>query len=112
MELDEDEYVPPRLPNVEENEGEQRANPPTTLSEDKRFNEEEEMMPKVKNPYTGRVQAVSSKVRVGAPGSPRQRSYCARTAKIGGNWRRNKTSRNLIQRRRWKCPYIPGELRL
>ena len=70
------------------------------------------MMPKVKNPYTGRVQAVSSKVRVGAPGSPRQRSYCARTAKIGGSWRRDKTSRNLIQRRRWKCPYIPGELRL
>ena len=56
--------------------------------------------------------AVSSKVRVGKPGSPRQRSYCARTAKIKGNWRRNKMSKNLVQRRRWKCPYVPGELRL
>ena len=70
------------------------------------------MMPKIRNPYTGRSMAVSSRVRVGAPGSPRQRSYCARTAKIAGNWRRNKNSRNLAQRRRWKCPYISGELRL
>ncbi len=69
-------------------------------------------MPKVMNPYTGRPMAVSSKVRVGRPGSPRQRSYCARTAKIKGNWRRNRMSKNLVQRRRWKCPYIPGELRV
>ena len=68
-------------------------------------------MPKVRNPYTGRMITVSSKVRVGSPGSPRQRAYCARTAKIGGNWRRNRNSKNLVQRRRWAWPFIPGELR-
>ena len=55
---------------------------------------------------------VSSKVKVGKPGSARQRSYCARSGKIRGNWKRNPNSKNLIQRRRWKCPYLPGELRL
>ena len=55
---------------------------------------------------------VSSKVKVGKPDSPRQRSYCARSGKIRGNWKRNPNSKNLIQRRRWKCPYLPGELRL
>jgi hypothetical protein len=68
-------------------------------------------MPKIRNPYTGRMMTVSSKVRVGRPGSPRQRSYCARTAKIAGNWRRNRNSKNLVQRRRWACAFIPGELR-
>lgn len=70
------------------------------------------MMPRISNPYTGGSITVSSKVRVGAPGSPRQKSFCARTAKIGGNWKRNKNSKNLVQRRRWKCSYVPGELRL
>ena len=69
-------------------------------------------MPRIRNPYTGGSIAVSIKVRVGAPGSPRQRSYCARTAKIKGNWRRDRNSKNLVQRRRWKCPYVAGELRL
>jgi len=69
-------------------------------------------VPRIRNPYTGGSIAVSSKVRVGAPGSPRQRSYCARTAKIKGNWRRDRKSKNLVQRRRWKCPYVAGELRL
>ena len=68
-------------------------------------------MPKVRNPYTGRMITVSSKVRVGSRGSPRQRSYCARTAKIRGNWRRDKNSKNLVQRRRWGCSFIAGELR-
>ena len=68
-------------------------------------------MAKIRNPYTGRMMTVSSKVRVGRPGSPRQRSYCARTAKIAGNWRRNRNSKNLVQRRRWACAFIPGELR-
>jgi len=69
-------------------------------------------MPRIRNPYTGGSIAVSSKVRVGSPGSPRQRSYCARTAKIKGNWRRDRNSKNLVQRRRWRCPYVAGELRL
>jgi hypothetical protein len=69
-------------------------------------------MPRVKNPYTGQMQTVSSAVRVGPRGSPRQRSFCARTARIAGNWKRNPRSKNLVQRRRWKCPYVPGELRI
>ena len=43
---------------------------------------------------------------------PKRDAYCARTAKIKGNWKRNKNSRNLVQRRRWRCPYVKGELRL
>ena len=69
-------------------------------------------MPKTKNPYTGRIITVSSLVKVGKPGSARWRSYCARSAGIPGNWRTNPNSKNLVQRRRWKCEYISGELRL
>ena len=69
-------------------------------------------MPRIKNPYTGKTITVSSKVMVGSPGSPRQRADCARTAKIAGNWRGNRNSKNLVQRRRWKCRYVKGELRL
>lgn len=69
-------------------------------------------MPRIRNPYTKKMIKVSSKVKVGKPGSARQRSYCSRSSKIRGNWKRNPNSKNLIQRRRWKCPYLPGELRL
>ena len=69
-------------------------------------------MPRIRNPYTGGMISVSSAVRVGAPGSARQRSYCARSARIRGARKRNPNSRNLVNRRRWKCPYVPGELRI
>jgi hypothetical protein len=69
-------------------------------------------MPRIRNPYTGRMITVSSAVRVGPIGSPRQRAFCSRTAKIGGSWKRNPNSRNLVQRRRWRCGYVPGELRI
>ena len=69
-------------------------------------------MPKVRNPYTGKMQTVSSKVKVGKPGSARQRSYGSRPAKIRGSWKSNPKSKNLIQRRRWRCGYVPGELRV
>jgi len=59
-------------------------------------------MPIVVDKYCGKVR-VSSKVRVGRPGSKRQKSYCARTAKISGNWRTDRCSKNNVQRRRWKC---------
>jgi len=69
-------------------------------------------MPRIRNPYTGRMITVSSAVvHAGRPG-PKRSAYCARTAKIKGNWKRNPNSKNLVQRRRWKCPYIAGELRL
>ena len=69
-------------------------------------------MPRIRNPYTNKMITVSSKVKVGKPGSARQRSYCARTAKIGGSWKTNPNSKNLAQRRRWKCSYVVGERRL
>ena len=69
-------------------------------------------MPRIKNPYTGEMLTVSSAVRVGARGSARWESYCARSARIFGNWKRDPNSKNLVQRRRWKCPYVAGELRI
>ncbi len=69
-------------------------------------------MPKILNPYTGKLQFVSMAVPyAGRKGSKRD-SYCARSAKIGGSWKRNPKSKNLIQRRRWKCPYVFGELKI
>ena len=59
-------------------------------------------MPYITTKKCGRVK-VSSKVRVGAPGSPRQRAFCARTAKIKGDWRSDPCSKNNLQRARWKC---------
>ena len=56
-------------------------------------------MPYVMDKYCGRIK-VSSKVRVGKPGSAKQRSYCARSAKIKDAGR---CSRNQVQRRRWRC---------
>ncbi len=55
-------------------------------------------MPYVIDKSCGRIK-VSSKVRVGAVGSPKWRSYCARTKPIGGK----RCSKNQVQRRRWKC---------
>ena len=60
---------------------------------------------------TGKRVKVSSKVRVGKPGSKRQRSFCARTAKIGGSWKANPDSPNNAQRYRWKCMPVKGERR-
>ena len=69
-------------------------------------------MPKIRNPYTGKMITVSMAVpHAGKPG-PKRDAYCARTAKIKGNWKRNPNSKNLVQRRRWKCRYVKGELRL
>ena len=58
-------------------------------------------MPTIYDRVCGRSYNVSSKVRVGKPGSARWRSYCARTAKIKGG--QGKCSKNQAQRRRWKC---------
>jgi len=69
-------------------------------------------MPRIRNPYTGRMMTVSSAVSYAGRSGPKRSAYCARTAKIKGNWKRNKNSKNLVQRRRWKCPYVAGELRL
>lgn len=59
-------------------------------------------MPTVRDKKCGSVK-VSSKVKVGAKGSPKQKAYCARTAKIAGGWKDDPCSKNAIQRRRWGC---------
>ena len=56
-------------------------------------------MPVVIDRLCGRVK-VSSKVRVGKVGSPRLKSYCARSGGIKDSGR---CSKNQVQRRRWKC---------
>ena len=67
-------------------------------------------MPKIRSPYTGKMMTVSSAVSyAGKPGKKKD-AYCKRSAGILGNWKRNPLSKNLNQRRIWKCPYIPGEL--
>ena len=60
-------------------------------------------MPTVFDRICGKTIRVSSKVRVGKPGSTRWKSYCDRSGKIKGNWKSNKCSKNNVQRRRWKC---------
>tara|TARA_Y100000004_G_C8743789_1_gene339500 strand:- start:167 stop:403 length:237 start_codon:yes stop_codon:yes gene_type:complete len=67
-------------------------------------------MVKIRNPYTGKMQTVSMAVSWAGKKGKKRDSYCARTAKIKGGWKRNPKSKNLIQRRRWKCPYTIGEL--
>ena len=69
-------------------------------------------MPKIRNPYTGKMQTVSMAVSwAGRPGKKRD-AYCKRTARIKGSWKRNPKSKNLIQRRRWRCPYVSNELKV
>ncbi len=69
-------------------------------------------MPKIRNPYTGKMITVASAVPYAGRKGKKRRSYCARTAKIKGNWKRNINSKNLVQRRRWRCSYVMGEKRL
>lgn len=44
--------------------------------------------------------------RIGKPGSPKQKSYCARSLGIAKKFpsARKKTSPNYQSRRKWKCP--------
>jgi hypothetical protein len=59
----------------------------------------------VKNAVTGRTRKVSYGQK-GAnvdPGSKRGDSYCARSAKIKGDWKSDKNSPNNLSRKRWKC---------
>ena len=60
---------------------------------------------KVKNPKTGRTKTVKygqkgAKVK---PGTPKGDAYCARSAKIKGDWKSDPNSPNNLSRKRWKC---------
>jgi len=65
----------------------------------------------VKNPETGRTRTVkygqAGKAADGGdrirPGTSKGDSYCARSAKIKGDWRSDPNSPNNLSRQKWKC---------
>jgi len=59
----------------------------------------------VKNPTTGRTKTVKygQKGATISPGSKRGDAYCARSAKIKGDWKSDPNSPNNLSRKKWKC---------
>ena len=64
-----------------------------------------------KNPETGRTKKVSygqagkasdGKDRI-RPGTAKGDAYCARSAKIKGDWKDDPNSPNNLSRKKWKC---------
>lgn len=65
----------------------------------------------VKNPETGRTKTIryglaglasDGKDRI-RPGTSKGDAYCARSAKIKGDWKSDPNSPNNLSRRKWKC---------
>ena len=65
----------------------------------------------VKNPETGRTKTIryglaglasDGKDRI-RPGSSKGDSYCARSAKIKGDWKDDPNSPNNLSRKKWRC---------
>jgi len=65
----------------------------------------------VKNEVTGRTRKVSygqaGKAKDGGkrirPGTSKGDAYCARSAKIKGDWKSDPNSPNNLSRKKWKC---------
>lgn len=59
----------------------------------------------VKNAVTGRTKKVSygQKGAKISPGTKKGDAYCARSAKIKGDWKSDPNSPNNLSRRKWKC---------
>jgi hypothetical protein len=65
----------------------------------------------VKNPATGRTKTVkygqAGKAKDGGdrirPGTAKGDAYCARSAKIKGDWKSDENSPNNLSRKKWKC---------
>jgi len=65
----------------------------------------------VKNPKTGRTKTVkygqAGKAKDGGdrirPGTAKGDAYCARSAKIKGDWKSDPNSPNNLSRRKWRC---------
>lgn len=64
-----------------------------------------------KNPETGRMNTVKfgqagkasdGKDRI-RPGTKKGDAYCARSAKIKGDWKSDPNSPNNLSRKKWKC---------
>jgi hypothetical protein len=66
---------------------------------------------KVKNPETGRTRTVkygqAGKAADGGdrirPGTAKGSAYCARSAKIKGDWKDDENSPNRLSRKKWRC---------
>ena len=66
---------------------------------------------KVKNPKTGRTKTVkygqAGKAADGGdrirPGTAKGDAYCARSAKIKGDWKDDENSPNRLSRKKWIC---------
>jgi hypothetical protein len=66
---------------------------------------------KVKNPKTGRTKTVkygqAGKAADGGdrirPGTAKGDAYCARSAKIKGDWKDDENSPNRLSRKKWRC---------
>lgn len=65
----------------------------------------------VKNPETGRTKTIryglaglasDGKDRI-RPGTSKGDAYCARSAKIKGDWKSDPNSPNNLSRKKWKC---------
>ena len=65
----------------------------------------------VTNPKTGRKRTVKfgqagkaadGKDRI-RPGTSKGDAYCARSAKIKGDWKKDPNSPNRLSRKKWKC---------
>jgi hypothetical protein len=60
---------------------------------------------KVKNPETGRTKTIKygQTGSTISPGTKRGDSYCARSAKIKGDWKDDENSPNRLSRKKWRC---------
>lgn len=66
---------------------------------------------KVKNPKTGRTRTIkygqAGKAADGGdrirPGTAKGDAYCARSAKIKGDWKDDPNSPNRLSRKKWGC---------
>jgi len=66
---------------------------------------EKKFSKKVTNPKTGREKTVKygQKGSTIKPGTKKGDAYCARSAKIKGDWKSDPNSPNNLSRKKWKC---------
>jgi hypothetical protein len=59
----------------------------------------------VKNPKTGRTKTVKYGQKGSSikPGTAKGDAYCARSAKIKGDWKKDPNSPNNLSRKKWRC---------
>jgi hypothetical protein len=77
----------------------------------KNYNMEKRFTKVVKNAKTGRTKTVkygqAGKAKDGGdrirPGTAKGDAYCARSAKIKGDWKSDPNSPNRLSRKKWKC---------